>query len=255
MSEKQGLDLVYETILCWITLCFAVHPVNMFLYSAYCRSYKIGRKTPNKFYHIEIEPKITAPSVIDSRVLVSKFTWAVTLVSNKGKICVGGKPNEFSYGNHAEIYIEGINEGFYNKESILIRNANPVGIGEKFLHLAHYLPVIESGLFSPDNFKYEKRTEVWMVTSDKVKVMLQNIEAEKTFPKGQRHDYNMLGEGSYIGKKGHNCFTWARYHLKTIGIDLKGKEMPPSLAGLVAGLITDYTKKPTKYTETPIQGI
>jgi|GEM_PF-5384761 len=94
-----------------------------------------------------------------------------------------------------------------------------------------------------------------MVTCDKIKQMLQNIEAEKTFPLGYRYDYNRYGEGSYIGKEDHNCFTWARYHLKTIGINLKGKAMPPSISDFAATLVTDYTKKNVKYTNTPVERI
>jgi hypothetical protein len=206
---------------------------------------------------IEIEPKITAPSLIDDRVIVSKFTWAVTLVSNEGKTIVGGKPSEIFYGNHAEIYIEGINDGFYDSASPLLYAAIPIGIGEKFLHLAHYTPKIEFGLFSPDDFKYEKRTEIWMISSKKVKQMLRNIEVEKTPINGKHHHiYNMYGKDAYghklYGENGHNCFTWAGSHLKSIGIELKGKQMPPSLTGLVAVLVKDYTKKPEEYKEIPI---
>lgn len=60
---------------------------------------------------------------------------------------------------------------------------------------------------------------------------------------------------SKCGTKGHNCFTWARYHLNTIGISLDEKCMPPSLTGFVAGVVTDYTKAPKKYTEIPLERI
>jgi hypothetical protein len=217
---------------------------------------KLKSLPPLKPIFIEIEPKITAPSIIDDRVLVSKFTWAVTLVSNGGATLKGGKPNEISYGNHAEIYIEGINDGFFDIDSVRIKEANLVKNGEKFLHLAHYQPRIESGLLSPNDFKYEKRTEIWMVSCEKVKKMLQSIELEKKPKDGKyHHPYNELGANAYIGENGHNCFTWATYHLKSIGIELKGKEMPPSIAGFVAALVTDYTKKPTECTEKPIQRI
>jgi hypothetical protein len=208
---------------------------------------------------IEIEPKITAPSFIDNRVLVSKFTWAVTLVSHKGSNCIGIDPNKFSHGNHAEIYIEGINDGFYNEKSPLIRKAKPIAIGEKFVHLAHLMPPIESGLVSPHELEFETRSKIWMVASDKVKTMLQNISLEKNFSHDQRIKFNLAGKDAYasnfFGENGHNCFTWARYHLKTIGIELKGKEMPPNVTGFAIELVTDYTKVPKKYIERPIQRI
>ncbi|QZA58220.1 hypothetical protein [Candidatus Rhabdochlamydia porcellionis] len=89
------------------------------------------RMTPlsvQKLLLIEIEP-ISIPSVIDERVRVSKFTWAVTLVTHKG-----------SEGNHARIIIEGINDGFYHEEALRIGIAKKAGIGEKFIHLADYSP-------------------------------------------------------------------------------------------------------------------
>ena len=192
---------------------------------------------------IEIEPKITAPSVIDSRVIVSKFTWAVTLVTHEG-----------SLGNHAEIIVEGINDGFYNENSPVIGSAKPVVFEEKFLHFADF-PPIQSGLLSPDDLEFETRSEIWMITSGKVKEMLLNIEREKSLPKGQRHEFNKWGENAFRGPKGHNCFTWAKSHLKTLKIDLGSKQFPPSLTGFIGAAVTDYTKKPTQYIETPQQWI
>jgi heme/copper-type cytochrome/quinol oxidase subunit 2 len=201
---------------------------------------------------IEIEPKITAPSVIDSRVIVSKFTWAVTLITHKGQ------SNESFYGNHAEIVVEGINDGYYDEKSPLIGNAKSIAIGEKFIHLAHLLPPIESGIISPDDLLFETRTEIWMRTSDKVKTMLENITFEKKLPRDQRVNFNLAGKDAYAHKifdeNGDNCFTWARGHLKTIRIDLK-KGFPPSVTGFSLELVTDYTKPPIKYTESPKQRI
>ena len=77
------------------------------------------------------------------------------------------------------VRVEGVNDRFYNEKSPLINEAKPVLIGEKFIHLAHYQPKIESGLLSPCDLEYETRTEIWMVTFEKIKMMLQNIENEK----------------------------------------------------------------------------
>ena len=107
---------------------------------------------------IEIEP-VSIPSVIDERARVSKFTWAVTLVTHMG-----------SEGNHAKIIVEGINDGFYSNENPRIKNENTVKNGEKFTYMAEFNPPIKSQIFLPTKkLKYDTRTEIWMVTSDRVK--------------------------------------------------------------------------------------
>lgn len=199
---------------------------------------------------IEVEP-ISTPSIIDERVHVSKFTWAVTLVTNSG-----------TSGNHAEIIVEGINDGFYDQEAPRIGAAQKVGIGEKFIHLADYAPRIQSGLLSPDDLKYETRSEIWMVPSNKVQKMLEAIEKEKYLPADQRRPFNIWGIGSKIykyspkwtnpfscsGKSGDNCFTWARDQLKMIDIDLGEGYMD-----YITAMAKNYTRNKEEYKTIPIQ--
>lgn len=64
---------------------------------------------------IEIEPKLTATSVMDDRVLVSKFTWAVTLIT-------GPKGDSKS---HAAIIVEGLANAYFKNELV---------DGEYFMH-------------------------------------------------------------------------------------------------------------------------
>lgn len=197
---------------------------------------------------IEIEP-ISISSVIDERVRVSKFTWAVTLVTHMG-----------SEGNHARIIIEGINDGFYNEETPRIGIAKKVDIGEKFIHLADYSPQIQSGLLSPDALEYETRTEIWMRSSDKVKKMLEAITKEQYFP-SYRRPFNFYGKTSKIykliwdkkwnifsGKTGDNCFSWARDKLKMVDIDLE-----EGYLDLVVAMAKNYTRSKEEYKTLPIQ--
>jgi hypothetical protein len=198
---------------------------------------------------IEIEP-ISAPSRIDPRIRVSKFTWAVTLVTHSG-----------SEGNHAKIVIEGINDGFYDEEAPRIGVARKVGIGEKFIHLADYSPQIQSGLLSPDDLEYETRTEIWMRPSNKIKKMLEDIKKEQYFPTCRR-PFNFYGKASkfytftpwdkkwriFSGETGDNCFTWARDKLNTIDIDL-GK----GYLDFVVAMAKNYTRDKQEYKTIPIQ--
>ncbi|VHO05314.1 hypothetical protein [Candidatus Rhabdochlamydia sp. T3358] len=200
---------------------------------------------------IEIEP-ISLPSEIDPRMRVSKFTWAVTVVTNGG-----------STKDHSEIIIEGINDGFYNHESPLLgKHAKPVKEGEKFIHLAHFLPRIESGLLSPKDLEYQTRTEIWMITSDKVQEMLRRIEKEQSLPKEERtRNFNIRGKYAIFpiwdpreeavfnrGETGDNCYTWDADHLKLLGIDLGS-----SWKDYIAAMATNYTKKPEEYKKIPVQ--
>jgi len=207
---------------------------------------RIIKLSPERPLLVEIEPS-SQPCAIDPRVRVSKFTWAVTLVTFSG-----------SLGNHAEIIVEGINDGFYGANPPMFDNsAKPVSIGEKFIHLAHFTPRIESGLISPDKLKFETRTEVWMRACDKVKSMLSSIEEEKCLP---RQPFNLFGKESlsykvpgisytpFIGEKieefGDSCFTWAREHLKQVDIELgKGN------LGFILTAARTYTEKPDYYDQ------
>lgn len=197
---------------------------------------------------IEIEP-ISASSRIDERVRVSKFTWAVTLITHEG-----------SNGNHAKIIVEGLNDGFYSHENPHIKNENTVKNGEIFTYMAEFNPPIKSQIFlSNKKLKYDTRTEIWMVTSDKVKKMIESIEDESSLPE-ERQLFNYWGIRSKIykfnpddfwnfsGKVGDNCFTWAQRKLRILNIDL-GK----SRIDHVAALVKNYTKRKEEYKILPVQ--
>lgn len=177
---------------------------------------------------IEIEP-ISSPSRIDKRMGVSKFMWAVTLITHKG-----------SEGNHAKIIVEGINDGFYSSEHPRVKNGETIGYGKKFTYMTEFNPPIKSKIFSEkEELLYETRTEIWMKTSNEVKKMLENIEEEKRL---NSIKFKFLGASSlfYIfgSKPYHNCFTWAKKHLKTLNIDL-GKGYMDVIGAIVKGYTID----------------
>ena len=145
---------------------------------------------------------------------------------------------------------------------ILGKHAKPVKEGEKFIHLAHFLPRIESGLLSPKDLEYQTRTEIWMRTSDKVQEMLRRIEKEQSLPKEERtRKYNMRGKDAIFplwdprenawfnrGEAGDNCYTWDKDHLKALGIDPGS-----SWKDYIAAVAINYTKNPEEYKEIPVQ--
>lgn len=219
---------------------------------------RIDMMLPRKPLFVEIEP-ISILSRIDPNVRVSKFIWAVSLITH------GGASN-----NHAQIVVEGINDGFYNSESARSSHAKEVSIGEKFIHISDCHPPVRSRLFSPERFSFATRTEIWLKTSSDVQKMLKAIQKEQ----GENMAFNIKGIDSLLpklpleqlgslserikklkknqmlfGNQGHNCFTWARDKLKIIDIEL-GK----SAIGFVITLPMTYTKLQEEYfNEIPRQ--
>ncbi|MGL5264004.1 MAG: hypothetical protein ACRDAI_05460, partial [Candidatus Rhabdochlamydia sp.] len=197
---------------------------------ALCKKQEILQKISvpkTSAYLIEVEP-ISAPSRIDPRTLVSKFTWAVTIITHQG-----------SGGNHAQIIVEGINDGFYSREMPRTINEENIEEGEKFTYLAEFDPPIKSQLVLPDqHLPFETRTETWIRPSNEVKKMLEDIEQEKRCPKKTRRVFNALGRRSNFykfspskwnlsGEIGDNCFDFAREKVKIIGVILKKSSFEP----------------------------
>lgn len=207
---------------------------------------KIETLPPESPLLIEIKP-ISAPSRIDKRVHVSKFTWAVTLVTHRG-----------SEGNHAIIIVEGINDGYYGSENPRIKNGWAAKNGEKFTYMAEFSPPIKSQLFSSKKeLLYETRTEIWMRTSSEVKKMLEDIEEQKLCDL----EYNSLGMKSKFykfalslrffspsRKYGDNCFTWARDKLKILNIDLG-----EGYLDYLVALSKNYTRNKEEYEILPVE--
>ena len=158
---------------------------------------------------VQIEPR-SLPSEIDDRMRVSKFTWAVTLVTHGG-----------DFDNHAQIVVEGLNDGYFTTESSVFKTMKPILTGEKFVYLSDLKPPVRSGLLPPNNLLFATRTEIWMRDCNEVKEMMEAIQKEKNLPKGYLN-FNSTGRESLLHKvplinklercknAGDNCFTWAR---------------------------------------------
>ncbi|MDR2539607.1 MAG: hypothetical protein LBC45_03250 [Chlamydiales bacterium] len=159
---------------------------------------------------IEIEP-ISAPSEIDPRMRVSKFTWAVTVVNGlKG-------PSK----NHTAILIEGLANEYFQ---------GAVPEGEYFLHKSEFNPPVRSHLYSLRLLKMYssqgmRRTEIWMKPSKQVIVMLQEIARqqhlhEQQMEKREKIKWAITGSDSWFSGGLDNCFTWARKTVSLLDIEL-----------------------------------
>lgn len=202
-------------------------------------------------FTVFMEPK-SFPSRIDDRIRVSKFMWAVTVIANDG-IC----------GNHAEIIIEGIND----KAGTLVvdvgdNNGGPkafiptekIPVGESFIWKSHFSPRIESIKITPEELTYQERTQVWMVSSQKVHEMLQAIKEECLVDWDNRdqggylrNKFSPFGKSSIFAAGGHNCFTWIVEKLKMLGIflgEIPGEE--------IACLVKRVTKLDSEHKKLPV---
>jgi hypothetical protein len=174
---------------------------------------------------IEIEP-INTPSFIDSRARVSKFTWAVTLITYNG-----------CSDNHTSIITEGI--GY--RDSLLFKNVKD---GEYFMCKSefHGPNYITSEIVLPEKIRYITRSILWKVERIKAQKMLVNIE--KSITEEQR--FGFAGSDNIVNnfmtwlspKKIHSCFTWAREKIKISDIDL-GK----SLIGFIITIPRNFMDK------------
>lgn len=181
-------------------------------------------------YIIHILP-MNQKSNIDERVRVSKFSWAVTLIAD------GQGPE----GNHAVIVVEGL------------KNSKRPNDGHYFMYKAQFTGrTIESYDINPSAFKYDERTEIWNVSSRKVKKMFEAINFEKK-PEN-RPKFFITGKDSvFIFNKeteSHNCFTWARDKLKMLKIDLGESAM-----GLVVTRTKNFTQKSDFYKNISVKSL
>lgn len=184
---------------------------------------------------IEIEP-LSRPSRIDSRVRVSKSTWAVTLIASG-----------YSVGYHAEIIVEGLNNGKLPDKKI---HRWGVKEGEYFIHKSGLMSGIKihSRLFDhggkhhlEKKLEYNRRTEVWKVTSETALKLLADIKAQKDKIKTDRDnevEFALLGP-SKGAPNAHNCFTWAREKLKEAEIVDLGTKTAFGL-GILEGRTNNY---------------
>lgn len=167
---------------------------------------------------VELEP-IHQSSSFNEEVLISRFMWAVTLIRYQG-------PS----GNHAEIVIEGINDGFFPH--------NIAAIGKYFVYLAHLVGDkkrkvtqfsspektvkvrdIQTAVKTKFNLKFHERSRIWKHSSDRVKDMINEIEIEKENPP---EGFSILGRYSMLtSSQQDSCITWAINKLSMLGITLE----------------------------------
>ena len=151
---------------------------------------------------------MSKPSEIDDKVLVSRLTWAVTIVAN-GPSIKNGKDKEV----HAQIIVEGIDDSgeFFTKVLALTWKGVEVTSVDKGVEKT---PVNGEP-------KYKRRSEIWKVSSTKANRMIEEALLESKLAV----DLNPAGEKSWFHfkhKKGSdNCMTWARKMLRIVDINLE----------------------------------
>jgi len=200
-----------------LPLCPIICAIKYFWVKKQCElsASKIDLLIPQKPLLIEIEPKITAPSAMDDRILVSKFTWAVTLIT-------GPKGDSQA---HTAIIIEGLANACFQKEP---------PDGQYFIHKSEFNPPVISRLYCATKFKRDillgiEKSETWMISSEKVDAMMRLIDQERQLQedildRGEKVMFNTWGKKTMIGEDAHSCFTWAREKIGVLGIKLVAAE-------------------------------
>lgn len=188
-------------------------------------------------FFVIIEPK-TFKSNLDKNVHISKLRWAATIVSYGG-------PSQTSDGQHAEIIIEGINDGYFPEKSIK-GNEYVWPKGHYFMLLLHLTGPknIEVKFIEPSEFKCHERTQVQLRSSEKLKKMISSI----TFEKDEAQiEFSILGAYSPFSGGFHSCITWALDHFKKAGMDLGWPAF-----GLFFTQTKSYTQSLEYYENNPI---
>jgi hypothetical protein len=179
---------------------------------------------------IEIEP-ISFPSKLDDRVLVSKFIWAVTLITYKGSV-----------GNHAKICFEGRKNGKYRCK------------------IGHFTgEIVDLYKYKNDKVKLSTRSEIWMRSYEEVLPVIKLIAKERDEDKKIR--YAKFGKRSilkineeYRGGDS-NCLDWARDKLLLLNIELEKNPTKKKIkdeAEYLFGATRFYTRSPSYYVDKPI---
>jgi hypothetical protein len=191
------------------------------------REYILAKFDPEK-NKISVEPIHTC-SFFQGDILVSKFMWAVTLIRNKG-------PS----GNHAQIIVEGVNDGYFTRYF----PESPIPVGKYFMYLAdlvgdmdvykeNFVGIIKkktvrdirTALKSREfRLKYEGRSNIWKRSSDRVKAMIDNIQTEKANPPpgfaiyGRKSIFRIFASKKDVKD---SCITWAMDKLKDSSVHLQ----------------------------------
>lgn len=169
---------------------------------------------------VEIEP-ISVESLINPKVRVSKFTWAVTLVVAGG--CTKGKTN---IKTHAELLIEGIYDGYfkaekYKKDSPAYQKKDEVEVNKYFMNVAHltYEGIESFPLQNPNSFvkSIKERSEIWMKPASEINRMFNYIQQQKAKETPTNKNFSVLGKESFLSNE-HNCITFCLENLKTLNI-------------------------------------
>lgn len=192
---------------------------------------------------IEVVP-IFKPSQIHPGLFVSKFTYALTMVSGQG-------PG----GNHVQVFIEGI----VDDECMPSDSEHYLKGGDYFLYKFELNNTNSIATKYVQNFnKYNtstyQRTNPWMVSRKKIKIMIASILKDKE----NGIEYSYLGRNTKTGKGEHNCVTWALEKLALVNVhpsknSLFQVSIETHLYSTVAAVGKKYTRPPKKLKKVPIQ--
>lgn len=160
---------------------------------------------------------VTMPSLVDDRIVISRFQWAVTLVSTQNP----------DIDRHAMLLIEGINidSPFYNIAHFVQGNGGRVKI--------HFL--------NKNEIAFDYKGSTWKRSALKMDKMRETIilQSDNAIPVPR---FNRLGGRTVAPLSGHNCLTWALEMLQIIDVELPRAPLDWAIA-----LPSSYTPYPRSH--------
>ncbi|PIS00537.1 MAG: hypothetical protein COT84_06975 [Chlamydiae bacterium CG10_big_fil_rev_8_21_14_0_10_35_9] len=225
---------------------------------------KVFNSRGAKFISVALEPSIVKRSKIDDRVRITKFMWAVTLtrigaeeLDDEGNVIVSLEqmrkmklPRKHQYGQHAQIFIEGIApddnffEGIRKNQQFCIMcdfNGSSNGLctpGPSFVAIRN---------LSDAEIRYVERSQTWKRSSKKVIKMLGRM-MEESRGEVPLPEFFKPGRDS-VGAKDNmdSCITWSREKFELIDIHLSR-----AYVGVNTHTATSYYTYPQEFHEQNI---
>lgn len=198
-------------------------------------------------YLIQIKQKIEFKCLF-SKYSINKYVWGLTIIVEevdceivkngidyiedkineknpyieKHKTILSKEKKDFitKISQHAAMIIEGVADEYFSKD-MKIKNIHRIKKDEKFIYKSHLLTsgVTSSIIDTEKKVKYIKKSKTWLVTSEKMKKMLDKIQVDIESKQG----WNYFGEYSCCNRdkeKYPNCLQYVRNTVEEVEIKL-----------------------------------
>lgn len=170
-------------------------------------------------------------SALDDDKMVTQEMWAITLTRLK---------------NHAQIFIEGVNE--HQQYFSFIADVRAKGTVETNLNNygVNITPIVFANSFNKrSNIKWDAKTPTWLVTREKIKKLSERLQQEQASPSFM---FDIVGKDGFLTtENAHNCITWA---IEQVNV-LEEKQIKEYLEERRQNIISTFIKYTSPETYIP----